>query len=348
MKNLLLLTYLIAGFSAPSIFAQSKPQNKMLLTNYTYGEARKLIGKVKLVTGDLPLKQLKVKGSASKYFFIDKNNDLYIKEKAIKPNVAGYDVVIQMETAGGKVSNYFRIIADKFKKNKVIAHRGAWKNTGATENSIASLRHAAALGCEGSEFDVHMSADSVLYIHHDQTINGISIEKSLSNELSKIKLGNGEYLPTLESYLREGLKQSGTLLILEIKPSSISKERGIKLAGKVLQMVQDMRAQAWINYISFDYEICKKIIAADPYAKVAYLNGDKSPAELAADKFYGLDYNLSALQKNEHWIKEAHQKKLTVNAWTVNDEVQMDWLLDLKADFITTNEPEVLLKKVVN
>ncbi|MGV8877958.1 MAG: glycerophosphodiester phosphodiesterase [Sphingobacteriaceae bacterium] len=347
MKNLLLLTYLIGGFSTSSVFAQSKPQHKMLLTSYTYSASRNLIGKVKPATGDLPLKQLKVKGSAAKYFFIDENNDLYIRAKAIKPNIAGYDIIIEMESAGEKLSNNFRIIADNFKRNKVIAHRGAWKNTGATENSIASLKHAAEMGCEGSEFDVHMSADSVLYIHHDQTINGRSIEKSSSDELSKIKLENGEYLPTLENYLKEGLKQNSTFLILEIKPSSISKERGLKLAEKVLNMVRDMRAQAWINYISFDYEICKKIIASDPYAKVAYLNGDKTPAELAADKFYGLDYNLAALQKNQHWITEAHQEKLTVNAWTVNDEVQMDWLLNLNADFITTNEPELLLKKVV-
>ena len=65
-------------------------------------------------------------------------------------------------------------------KNKVIAHRGAWKNTGATENSIGALEHAIKLGCYGSEFDVHMSADSVLYVHHDHAIKGTHIEKTTS------------------------------------------------------------------------------------------------------------------------------------------------------------------------
>src|SRR3954466_14307062 len=80
---------------------------------------------------------------------------------------------------------------------RVIAHRGAWKNTGATENSLAALRHAIDLGCYGSEFDVHMSADSVLFVLHDHAIQGVNIEKSTAAELLRIKLANGETLPTL-------------------------------------------------------------------------------------------------------------------------------------------------------
>jgi glycerophosphoryl diester phosphodiesterase len=102
-------------------------------------------------------------------------------------------------------------------KNKVIAHSGAWKNTGATENSIGALEHAIKLGCYGSEFDVHMSADSVLFVLHDHSIKGTHIEKSTAQELSQIKLENGEALPTLEAYLKAGSKQKKTRLILEIK-----------------------------------------------------------------------------------------------------------------------------------
>jgi glycerophosphoryl diester phosphodiesterase len=35
-----------------------------------------------------------------------------------------------------------------------------------------------------------------------------------------------------------------------------------------------------------------------------------------------------------------------VNAWTVNDPGTMDSLLAQQIDFITTNEPELLLKKL--
>ncbi len=75
------------------------------------------------------------------------------------------------------------------------------KNTGATENSLAALHHAIALGCEGSEFDVHMSSDSVLFINHDPHIQGVSIARTSSDQLLGMKLANGETLPTLRNYV---------------------------------------------------------------------------------------------------------------------------------------------------
>ena len=229
-------------------------------------------------------------------------------------------------------------------KNKVIAHRGAWKNTGATENSIAALEHAIKLGCYGSEFDVHMSADSVLFVNHDHTIQGTDIEKSTAAELSRIKLGNGETLPTLEAYLKTGSKQKNTRLILEIKTSSISKERSLALATKCVEMVKSLKVENITDYIAFDFDVCLKVKELAPKAHVEYLNGDKTPAEIVTARLSGIDYNLRVLKKNENWIKEIKDQKLTTNVWTVNDESDMKWFLEKGVDYITTNEPELLLQ----
>jgi glycerophosphoryl diester phosphodiesterase len=242
-----------------------------------------------------------------------------------------------------------RLVNNDFLRNKVIAHRGAWKNTGATENSIGSLKHAIAMGCEGSEFDVHMSADSVLYVNHDPHIQGVSIAKSKADILRAIKLSNGENLPTLEEYLKAGIQQNKTKLILEIKMSELGKQSSIALTHKVVELVEKLRAHAWVDYISFDYDVCKEVMKLAPYAKVAYLNGDKSPAELAQENFYGLDYHYNVLlQKNPNWVKEAQQNKLTVNVWTVNDKAMLENFLQQNVDFITTNEPELLFKLISN
>jgi glycerophosphoryl diester phosphodiesterase len=53
-----------------------------------------------------------------------------------------------------------------------------------------------------------------------------------------------------------------------------------KVQVKVYEMVRSMKAQAWIDYISFDYNICLELMRLDPHARVAYLNGDKSPEQL--------------------------------------------------------------------
>jgi glycerophosphoryl diester phosphodiesterase len=229
-------------------------------------------------------------------------------------------------------------------KNKVIAHRGAWKNTGATENSIGALEHAIKLGCYGSEFDVHMSADSVIYVNHDHTIKGTHIEKATSQELSLIKLGNGESLPTLENYLKTGGKQKGTRLILEIKTSSISKERSLALAAKCVEMVKKLKVEKITDYIAFDFDVCLKVKELAPKAHVEYLNGDKKPEEIKAAGLSGIDYHYNVFKKNEGYLKEMRDLKLTTNVWTVNDEDTMKWFLDRNVDYITTNEPELLLK----
>lgn len=229
-------------------------------------------------------------------------------------------------------------------QTKVIAHRGAWKNKGIPENSIASLKYAIELGCYGSEFDVHLSADSIPFVLHDHSIQGTHIEKTSSKDLSKIKLSNGESLPALETYLNAGKNQTTTRLILEIKSSSISKERSLNLARACVLLVEKTGVASITEYIAFDFDVCLKVKELNPKAIVTYLNGDKSPEELAAAGLDGFDYHFRVLKNNEHWLEEAHKRKLTTNAWTVNDVETMRWLIDRKVNYITTNEPEKLLE----
>ncbi|MBN3582449.1 glycerophosphodiester phosphodiesterase [Algoriphagus aestuarii] len=240
-------------------------------------------------------------------------------------------------------------IAQKsFHKNKVIAHRGAWKANGNPQNSIASLKEAVALGCEGSEFDVWMTADGILVVNHDADFMGMPIETTNYEQLLTKKHENGEKLATVEEYLAAGKKQKGTKLIFEIKPSKISVERSKEVAEKSVLAVKKMKAQKWVDYITFSYEGGLKVIATDPKANVAYLSGDKSPSELKEAGFFGFDYNIAVLKKNPQWIQEAKDLGLTVNAWTVNKEEDMRWLLEMGTDFITTDEPELLLSIINN
>lgn len=231
-----------------------------------------------------------------------------------------------------------------FNKNMVISHRGAWKAKDLPQNSLASLKEAVRLGCEGSEFDVWMTADGILVVNHDADFEGIDIETSTYKELLTKKHENGEKLSTVEEYLRAGKKQKGTKLIFEIKPSKISVERSIEVAEKSVLAVKKMNAEKWVDYITFSFEGGLKAIEMDPKANVAYLNGDKTPAELKEAGFFGFDYNINLLKDNPQWIKEAQELGLTVNAWTVNKAEDLIWFLDQNPDFITTDEPELLFR----
>ena len=228
-------------------------------------------------------------------------------------------------------------------RNGVIAHRGAFKKQGLPENSIASLQEAIRLGCAGSEFDIRMTADDSLIIFHDAHYRQLDIEQTTYAQLTQVPLANGEPIPTLQAYLKAGLQNNKTTrLILEVKPSA-SKERGLQIAEKVVQLVRMLKAEPMVAYISFDYDILKKIIALDPAAETQYLNGDRTPAQLKADGIAGADYHLSVYKKNPAWIKEAKAENRVLNAWTVNAEADMKWLLENGFQLITTDEPELLL-----
>ncbi len=232
----------------------------------------------------------------------------------------------------------------QFNDNVVIAHRGAWKQANNPENSIASLNAAIKLGCHGSEFDVHMTKDNILVVNHDPEFYGLDIESCTYEELLKKEHVNGEKIPTAEAYLKEGMKQDKTKLIFEIKTAKAGKDRTLELTKMSVELVHKLGAQKWVEYICFDFDAGKYVHELDPKAKVAYLNGDKTPKEAKEAGYSGLDYHFSAYEKNPKWIKEAHDIGLSINAWTVNEPKVMKSLLDQNVEFLTTNEPEMLFK----
>lgn len=230
-------------------------------------------------------------------------------------------------------------------KNIVIAHRGAWKKNNLPENSIAALKEAIRLKCYGSEFDVHFTKDNVIVVNHDDVFKGMTIAESTYAELQQQLHTNGEQIPTLEDYLKAGIKQRGTKLILEIKIAK-TPERTIALTDAVVEMVKRLKADAWVEYISFSYPAVQRIIQLDPKAKTAFLAGlkeEKQLVQLKQDHITQADYHYS-VYKTGDWFKQARELGITINAWTVNKEEDMRWLIGEKANFITTNEPELLFE----
>lgn len=233
-----------------------------------------------------------------------------------------------------------------FNNNVVVAHRGAWKTNHLPENSIASLKEAIRIGCTGSEFDVHLTADDSLVVCHDDSYQGMVIEKSTFAQLATKSLANGERIPTLREYLTTGQSQNKTRLVLEIKKSIINDNRTLVLTQKCVDLVRDLKAQNLIVYISFDYPACLKVRELDKNANIQYLTGDIAPDKIKTDKLNGIDYHFSIYQKHPEWIEEARKLKLDLNVWTVNKKEDLQFFLDKKFDFITTNEPELLFSLI--
>lgn len=228
-------------------------------------------------------------------------------------------------------------------KPQVIAHRGYWKTDGSSQNSLRSIVKADSIGCFGSEFDVWMTADSVLVVNHDPTINGITIETAQSADVLAQKLSNGENVPTLASYLTVAKELPGDMrLICELKPH-VNKSQELKAVKAILAMMKDYGLEDRVDYITFSKDGFRNLIKLAPEGtEVYYLEGDYIPAQVKFAGGAGLDYNFYTMRNHPEWIKEAHDLGLKVNVWTVNSPEFMQWCIDHEVDFITTNEPELL------
>ncbi|MEZ7954341.1 MAG: glycerophosphodiester phosphodiesterase family protein, partial [Bacteroidales bacterium] len=88
----------------------------------------------------------------------------------------------------------------------------------------------------------------------------------------------------------------------------------------------------------------EQVLKIDPLAKTAYLGSNKSVEEISQSRMRGVDFNISMFRKDPLLVKKAKERGLTVNVWTVNSEEDLRAMIDLRVDYITTNEPELLFK----
>ncbi len=226
---------------------------------------------------------------------------------------------------------------------KIVAHRGHWRTEGSAQNSIKSLQEAVRVGCWGTEFDVWITADGVPVVFHDATVNGIRLEDTTYEVLMKLRLANGEFIPTLQQYLTEGKKYPECKMIFEIK-SHRTPEREDRIATLGVELVHMLGMEKQVEYIAFSRHMCEKLHSLDPNAKIAYLNGDLPPKVVKEEMgISGIDYNYKVFEKHPEWLAEAKECGLEVNVWTVDGEEALTHHANLKGiDIITTNDPEIL------
>ncbi len=227
---------------------------------------------------------------------------------------------------------------------KVVAHRGYWKTEGSAQNSIASWQKAAQIGCWGSEFDVWLTADGVPVVFHDATVEGIRIEDTTYATLMNIRLKNGEFIPTLQQYLTEAQRHPDCRLIFEVKPHR-NEKRDYRISEMSVELINMLGLADRTDYISFSKNVCKRIHELAPKAKIAYLNGELSPAEIKELGWTGIDYNSKVFENHPDWALEAKKLGLEVNVWTVDGEEALKRFAKMPGiDIITTNDPETLIE----
>lgn len=226
-------------------------------------------------------------------------------------------------------------------QTKVIAHRGAWKEFGLPENSIASLEKAIELKCDGAEFDVRRTADGVLVVNHDPVYFGDTIQTNTYAYLNRNKLANGESLPTLEQYFLKGTQQKHkTLLICEIKAAIKDKEQDYLATIETLALAKRLKIEKRIVYISFSKDILLWIKEQQAKATVLYLESDLTIDAVVKNQFDGINLHYTSFKNNIELSETAKKAGLKIGSWTVNELSDLTILIGQGVEWITTNQPQ--------
>ncbi|RMF18589.1 MAG: hypothetical protein D6761_02300 [Candidatus Dadabacteria bacterium] len=121
-----------------------------------------------------------------------------------------------LEPAGNRLAEFLWGGAELGGRPRLIAHRGAWDADGITENTMPAFERAAALGCEGIEFDVRLTADEVPVILHDPDLRRVAGARARIEDLTYFEARR--IFPQLASFSRVITAWGGRLhLMIELK-----------------------------------------------------------------------------------------------------------------------------------
>jgi glycerophosphoryl diester phosphodiesterase len=245
------------------------------------------------------------------------------------------------------------VSAQQYKAPQIIANGGFHKHgSSGAKNSMSALKAAQKLKVYGSECDVNLTKDGGALVVASGWHPGskakprADVQRSTEEKMLSIPFSNGEYISTLEDFVKRAKKKPATKLILEAKPQATI-QRETELVELMLATVDNEGMNENVEYISFSPWICFELAKKAPKGtKIMYLSGNYDPLYVKGMGCSGIDYNIKVLKKKKAMIKQAQKLGLTVNVWTVNKEEDIRWCIQNGVDFITTDEP-ILAKKIV-
>ena len=214
----------------------------------------------------------------------------------------------------------------------IFGHRGAPGYPRHGENTMASFRKALQAGATGLEFDVRRCGDGRLVVIHDETIdrttNGRGRVADLSYpQLQQFDAGDGESIPLLADVLN----QFGTQCVLNIE----LKDAGIATDVKTLVIEKGLDRQVIVS--AFEWQDLRPLARDIPIALLGSRleNLIEAAREMGAVAIHPRHDLVTATL-----VAAAHQAKLRVHVWTVNNPAEMAHLWNLKVDGIFTDFPE--------
>ncbi len=255
----------------------------------------------------------------------------------------------------------------------VYAHRGG--SALRPENTIVSFDHGLSLGADGLEFDVHLSRDGVVVVHHDDTLERTtsgrgSLSALTADELARLDAahwfapadsgpnradtpsfsfrGQGHGVPRLAEVLA---RYPGIPMIIELKANDP------ELARRVIDQVRAVGAVGRVALGSFGWRVLR---AAREYEPRISTGASREEVRLALYRSW-VRWPLGAPAYREFQVPEqsgltrivsrrfiahAHRARVPVKVWTVNESRDMRRLLEWGVDALISDRPDLAVAAV--
>jgi glycerophosphoryl diester phosphodiesterase len=199
------------------------------------------------------------------------------------------------------------------------------------ENSVEAVAAARDVGADGVEFDLWLSADKSLVVHHDRTVEGHAIPTTTFEQLRE-KRPVAQLGDVLEA--AEGMR-----INVEIKPTR-SAPYNLTAAHAVATFLDESPLSDQCLVSSFSLDICDEVRRDSPTRRVGWLV-KRHPAQMVLDQVVrsGLtSAHFPFSRVNPAVADRARALGIELHVWTPNLRRDIDRMLDLGVGAVITDD----------
>src|SRR5690606_25317942 len=233
--------------------------------------------------------------------------------------------------------------------------------------TLYAFEHAVALGVDVLEMDMHSTADGVLVLSHDDTVDRLTngqgrIQEMTFEELRELDAGytwsddggetypfrgQGLTIPSLEEVLSAFPEMPMNIEIKQQTPSIVEPFcQMLRAHGKEEQvLVASFHPETMVEFRQSCPGVATSATEPEirPFFVLNKLGLDAAYAS-PAHAFQVPEYSGNLHVVTEQFVRGAHAHNIEVHVWTVNEVQDMERLLAWGVDGIITDRPDLLLE----
>lgn len=195
------------------------------------------------------------------------------------------------------------------------------------------------LGVDGVEFDVHETADGEFVVFHDDCLEGRNITTMTANDVSRVRIGDEYFIPSLE----DALEACGREMILLVELKQV---HSLKKLLKTLSAGADMKM---IVVISFNRNLIRRLDRIAPGVMKAVIGGQgqgRGRRNTPVAPLGVVSFRPDELEAEK--IAAVHAAGGLVFAWDCTDADSVRHALNFEIDGIISDFPDLVIEKAIH